>query len=556
MAISLDSPIYTMHFNDGSVISMLNLGADSPKYIGEYELIIPNLYFGEFIEPYSTYYIKYDSLGNKYEFNGNTVTINNITYPITHERGCFGYKPETNEVIVCDIGIPNPIPYFDYNNWYVQGIAFSRDTSGTRFGSFGEVLNYGHEVYVNPPISYNGWYRVENVVPRSTATPFYGTTLFGGDTSERSISGTLVWNSFGTSAPVDLDISSILEDFNPQPTPIPDDDPFEPGGSSSSGGGTGTFDGTGDNIDIPSLPTLSATDAGFITLFNPTASQMKNLATYMWSGLFDLATYKKIFADPMDCILGLSIVPVDVPNGGAIPVKVGNISTGITMNVATTQYVEVDCGTLNVQEYWGAYLDYDPFTKAEIYLPYIGIRSLAVDDIMNKSVTVKYHVDILSGSCTAYVKCGSSVLYQFIGQCSSSIPICSNDWTNVINGCLTIAASLGKLSASGGASAPQDIPALAAAATNSLKPSIDRSGAMSGTGGMLAIQTPYLVLTRPRQALPKSQNHFTGYPAFITEVLGSISGYTEVEVIHLTGVPATDDELKEIVKLLEEGVIL
>ena len=57
-----------------------------------------------------------------------------------------------------------------------------------------------------------------------------------------------------------------------------DNDPYSPGGDSGTGGGTGSFDGTGDNIDFPSLPTLSAVDTGFITLFNPSSAQLKSLA--------------------------------------------------------------------------------------------------------------------------------------------------------------------------------------------------------------------------------------------------------------------------------------
>ena len=332
-------------------------------------------------------------------------------------------------------------------------------------------------------------------------------------------------------------------------------DPYDPGGGSGTGGGTGSFDGTGDDIDIPGLPTLSATDTGFITLFNPSTGQLQALANYMWSSGFDLDTFKKLFADPMDCILGLSIVPVAVPNGGSKAVSVGNISTGVSMTVAASQYVEVDCGTLNVNEYWGAYLDYDPYTKAEIYLPYIGTHPVAVDDIMGKAVRVVYHIDILSGACTAFVKCGGSVLYEFIGQCSSSIPITGNDWTNVINGVLTVAGAIGSMVATGGASAPMAAGVIAATATNSMKPNVEKSGSMSGTGGMLAVQTPYLILTRPRQALPSGQNSFMGYPSFITESLGSLSGYTEIESVHLEGINATEQELSEIESLLKSGVI-
>lgn len=336
-----------------------------------------------------------------------------------------------------------------------------------------------------------------------------------------------------------------------------DSDPFANGAgeSSTTGGGTGDFDGTSDSIEIPGLPTLSAVDAGFITLFAPTIEQLSNLSSYMWSDAFDVATFKKIFADPMQAILGLSIVPVSVPAGGERVVTVGNISTGISMSTATSQYVEVDCGTINVNEYWGAYLDYDPFTKAEIYLPYVGIHPLSVDDIMGKPVHVVYHVDILSGACCAYVKCGNSVLYSFIGQCASSIPITGNDWTNVINGVLNIAGSVGSMVATGGATAPMAIGTIASTAVNSLKQSVEKSGSMGGTGGMLGVQTPYIILTRPRQAVPSGQNTFMGYPSFITTKLADLSGYTEVDKIHLENIDATDGELNEIETLLKNGVI-
>ena len=337
--------------------------------------------------------------------------------------------------------------------------------------------------------------------------------------------------------------------------PVKELDPYTDGGVSDVGGGTGTFDNTGDNIDFPADPTLSSVDTGFITLYNPTKSQLKSLANYMWSTGFDLDTFKKLFANPMDAILGMSIVPVAVPNGGNKEVKVGNISTGVQMNEAASQFVTVDCGSLNVQEYWGAYLDYSPYTKAEIYLPYIGIHSISVDDIMGRTVHVKYKVDILSGACCAYVKCGGSILYSFVGQCSCSIPITGNDWTNVVNGALSIAASIGSMVATGGASAPMSTVAIASTAVNAMKPNVEKSGSMGGMGGMMGVQKPYLILTRPRQALPKEQNYYMGYPSFVTVSLDDLDGYTEVESVHLKNINATKQELDEIEALLRNGVI-
>lgn len=403
--------------------------------------------------------------------------------------------------------------------------------SSSNAGSFGIILNY------------------DGTVPNT------GYMYFGNEFTPVSASAYSWYNAGANSVQLNQAIANWFNAIGPiVPPPT---DPYSPGGESEPGGGEGTFDDGSDPIDFPSLPSLSAVDTGFITLFNPSAGLLKSLANYMWSNsLFDLDTWKKIFADPMDAILGLTIVPVSVPAGSVSPVSVGNIATGISMPVASTQYIEVDCGTLNVEEYWGAYLDYDPYTKAEIYLPYIGTHSIGVDDIMGKAVHVKYHVDILSGACAAFVKCGDSVLYTFIGQCASSIPITGSDMTNVINGVITAAASIGSMIATGGATAPLAVPALASTAVNGMKPNVEKSGGMSGTGGMLGIQTPYLILTRPRQCLPSAQNSFLGYPSFITTSLADITGYTEVENVHLNGLTCTDEEINEIESLLKAGVIL
>lgn len=350
---------------------------------------------------------------------------------------------------------------------------------------------------------------------------------------------------------------------------IYDIDPYLNGGTTDSSGGksggsgSGSFDNTSDDINIPDLPTYSAVDTGFITIFNPSTSELKNLANYMWSNdLFNLDTWKKIFDNPMDAILGLSIVPVAVPEGGTADVTVGNIITTVSMTKASSQYVKVDCGGINVTEYWGGYMDYAPYTKAELYLPYCGTHPINIDDIMGKTVQVVYHVDILSGACVAYVKCGTSVLYSFVGQCSSSIPITAGDMTSVINGILSISASVGTMVATGGMSAPitalvgTQLATSTASNVMNMKPHVEKSGSMSGTGGMLGIQTPYLIITRPKQCLPSNQNTYTGYPSYITSQLSSLSGFTTVDSVHLSNMSCTDDEKREIENILLQGVIL
>lgn len=348
-------------------------------------------------------------------------------------------------------------------------------------------------------------------------------------------------------------ILTFLETLEPLPE---DEDPYAGGEYSAPSEGTGEFNRPGEDVDIPSLPSFDASDAGFVTLYTPTLTQLNNLANYLWTN--DIASViQKMFANPMDAVIGLAILPGPVPYVGARAVTVGNVNTGVSMNLVSSQFYTVDCGNLTIANYSGSYLDYNPHTKIEIYLPYIGMRSLNADDVMGKTVNVVYHVDALSGACVAYIKVAGTVLYTFLGQCACSVPISGGDYTQVINGVLNIAGAIGTTIATGGASAPLAVSSIASTALNGgLKTSVEKSGAISGTGGLLSIQRPYLIITTPRQCLPRDQNKMIGYPSFITETLGDLTGYTEVNQIHLENVPATGDELTEIENLLKGGVIL
>ena len=350
-----------------------------------------------------------------------------------------------------------------------------------------------------------------------------------------------------------------LELFYNGITPVDMDDPYmdipdsEPSGPAES---TGIPEN--DSVDIPNLPTVAVSDTGFVTLFNPTLAQVKDLADYMWNGLFDVNNLRKLFADPMDCILGFNMLPVAISNSGPAAVTVGNISTGVSMNKATSQWVELDCGTLAVGDAFGNYLSYAPYTKFSIYLPYIGTVELSTDDVVGKTLVLKYHIDVLSCACVAYLKCGTSVLYQFTGSCGYSIPINGNDFRTTISSVVSIAASIGGAVATGGLSAPAAVAVTASTVNNVMnsKPQIHRSGAIGSSAGILGIQKPYLIVEYPNPCKPKKQYHFTGYPSFVTVKLSDISGYAAFEEILIEGVPCTEEEQAMIKNLCKEGIFL
>lgn len=347
------------------------------------------------------------------------------------------------------------------------------------------------------------------------------------------------------------DDSTDPYDPDPEP-PAPNPDPDPPS----------------EPIPIPDLPDISATDTGFLTLYNPTATQLKSLANYMWSDLFSLDTLKKIFADPMDTIIGCAIVPCDVPSGGTREVTVGNIGTGVNMIVATSQYAKVKCGSVKIPKHWDGYMDYSPYTKLQIFLPYIGFRDLNIDECMGKTLGVEYHIDCLTGSCTAFVTCNNSVFYEYSGQCSTLVPFTGSNWNSVIQSAVGVASTVAMGVASVGtaptASAAMRAGTMATASAGAStvnavvngKETINKSSALGGGAGILGNQKPFICLIRPNQCVPANQNKFTGYPSYRTVSLGSISGFTIVEDVHLENLTATDAEKMEIENKLKSGVIL
>ena len=347
------------------------------------------------------------------------------------------------------------------------------------------------------------------------------------------------------------------------------DDPYEFDDSaiSYSGGGTGKFNNTSDVVGVPALPNLSAVSAGFISMYSPTLTQLNQLASFLWTdSAFDPDNFKKLFSDPMECIIGLTIVPVEPPSYGATSVKIGYINTGISMDRLASQYVAVDCGSIQCDEFWGSALDYSPQTKLHLYLPYCRTVELNADEVIGRSLGVVYHVDCLSGGLTAFVTVNGSVIAQYNGQCAMNIPMAASNFSNMIQGAISAIGAVSATAATGGGAAitgaagmglgVASIGANAANGAIANKPSFSHSGSMGGAGGMMGVQTPYLIIERPRQSVPADLNKFCGYPSNINYKLFDLAGYTQVEYIHLDGFTCTDAELKEIDALLKAGVIL
>ena len=526
--LTLNGETFLEQFNEGknAVFSIMK-----PEYFpedkdvfDELQTISDNVYIEDF--PYSTEWTRETvEIGTN---GGGLVSALNVEYKLT-ESG-KGYNTNIQQLIFNEIKAEYPIQLLGQSEW-------------------DEVS----EKYVQ--------FQCSTVVQKDDFSEAFTLILTSRIQNAGGVDRIISQFSISTISTADVakikDFYDGTEDYG-----IGTDNPYgEP--PSEPGGGSGEGKQPSDSIDFPTEPDIDIVESGFITIYKPTLAELQNLQSFLWSHSFT-DNIVKIFGDAINAVLGIQIVPVSIPGGGTKEIKLGNIQTGVNSTVAQKQFVTIDCGTIQIPPQWKQYLDFEPFTKTEIFFPFIGQREINTNDlfekvgntIVGKSLQIKYIIDILSGQCTASLKCGSSVLYEFMGACSAEIPITGQTFPGVIAGALGQAGNVGSLIQTGGTSAFHSVPGLVNSAQNLFNAQIQKTGGMNGSGGRLAIKKPYLIMTKPVPAVPKNQQDYMGYPSFIEANLSNIKGYTEIEYIHIENIKQTDNELNEIERLLKEGVIL
>ena len=308
----------------------------------------------------------------------------------------------------------------------------------------------------------------------------------------------------------------------------------------------------------PVIPAIGVQATGFVALYNPTQSQLSAFSQYLWSNDF-LENFKKLFSNPMDAIIGLHLIYATPSRGNMAEIVCGYSHSGVMSNTVNSQYIEINCGSIKVNRYFGNVLDYAPYTKLQVYLPFVGIVDLDTNEIMNGTLNIKYRIDVLTGSCLARLKVTrgdyKAELYNYAGNCAVQLPISGGSYSGIIANAIGVAGSIGATIASGGALAPVLVGSMASSAVNS-HTNVSHSGSLGSNAGALGIMKPYLIITRPKPAEANNYQSFYGIPSNKTVRLGSCSGYTRIKDVHVDNIVATDNELSEIEQLLKEGVII
>lgn len=312
--------------------------------------------------------------------------------------------------------------------------------------------------------------------------------------------------------------------------------------------------GTGNTPPVV-LPTGSAN--ALYKIYNPTQDEINSFGAWLWSSNF-VDQLLKLFNNPMESIIGLHKVYASPIIGGRSNIKVGYLDSGVSSNFVSNQYTKIDCGTVNLQEYFGNVFDYSPYTSIELYLPCIGFVQLDVSNVMRSSINITYTVDVLTGACIAEVNVKrdgyGGVLYSYSGNCASQYPLSSGSYMGIVSSVIGVAGSIVGTFASGGSLAP-----LALGATSGLlnaKTHVQHSGSLSGNSGVMGGKIPYLIISRPQTNMAENYQHLQGIPSNTYTQLSACRGFVKVKNVNVQNIIAESKELEEIKTLLLDGVII
>lgn len=311
---------------------------------------------------------------------------------------------------------------------------------------------------------------------------------------------------------------------------------------------------------IPTVPSNSGS-AKLYTVYHPSETQLNDLGSYLWTNNIVTEIVKMFTNNPMDAIISLHQVYCTPSDGSSKHIMLGSLDSNVSAPVVTNQYVSINCGTVFVPEVYNDARDYIN-TQAEIYLPFIGFRSIDIHDVVNCSVAVKYTIDLYTGSCLAQLDITKDnvkqTLYTFEGNCSVQIPLTASQRTGIVGLIGSMASTVvgGAVGGVGGAIAGATAGAIKTASTGGFQANIQRTSGFSGNAGAMAIKKPYIIITRMKSADASQYNEIIGNPTNKTTYLCNCTGFTRVKDIHLDNVNATDTEKSMIENALKQGVII
>lgn len=250
----------------------------------------------------------------------------------------------------------------------------------------------------------------------------------------------------------------------------------------------------------------------FFTIYEPTNANMKKINDAIFINAADgttinvqqyFSSYKKFYCK--------------IPVAGYKQLKGGRYDFGEQAPYVKEHTIIIDCGSVEIPEQNQSLLDYSPFSRLTIYLPFIGFQELDDKLVVGHTLKVQYVVDVLSGRCLAQLFVDRTDLQSCFAEYGGTIA--ADEIFGTDNG-------------------------------------YNYYGAYELMTTMQLGELSCYVLIHTKIPLEGDIVNYKGLPTNEIVKVGDVSGFVKYSSIHVDGMTATDSEKSEIESLLMSGIFV
>lgn len=153
----------------------------------------------------------------------------------------------------------------------------------------------------------------------------------------------------------------------------------------------------------------------------------------VWDNFESKVKSEFLTQSPIDSIVSLIRLPFAPTHGTTKqPVKLGRYEASAEGYTISNMIHTITFSGIDIFPKFGnSFLDYEPYTKYELYVPFCGTIQLNAADVIDKTLNCRIIVDLLTGACTAYVMADSLCIETITGNVGAQLPITGLDTATI-----------------------------------------------------------------------------------------------------------------------------
>lgn len=279
--------------------------------------------------------------------------------------------------------------------------------------------------------------------------------------------------------------------------------------------------------------------------------ELKKLSQFLWSSGF-LDNILLVNNSPIENIISLkALIGTVTTTGSSQSLALGNVTT--TANATPcNESITINVGSITLPRKYNNFLDFEPYTKVQIYLPFYGCAMLDSSLVIGRTITIKYIIDVITATAKIKIIHDNKTLYEFKTTCGSDLPITSSNRASVEMGYLSSGVGMGISIASGNV-----LGGLASGL--SMAQSQYHSSTSGNVSGVLNFHDSRMVtvlVDRPVYTELRNFNKTHGRVCNLSKTLRDLRGFTKCAENVQIPFNCLDEERTMIIEQLVNGVII